>query len=209
MQAGETPNLSIDHDLHKMRQRFIAINKARMLRVSDCLNSLQQDFLKLLPLLFHTNHPLLPGYISHTTPSGLYGYKPSAQAIRLAHKRAKSFSYDERAARKREIYGLYMMGSSGTIAYTDDSDFDIWVCHKPGMETQRITDLCRKAEQIEHWAEELGLEVHFFILNPDDFRQGQNQTLSKESSGSTQHYLLLDEFIVPAWSWRDRPPSGG
>ena len=194
MQAGETPNLSIDHDLHKMRQRFSAINKARMTRVDDCLNSPQRDFLKLLPLLFHTNHPLLPGYISYTTPSGLYGYKPSAQAIRLARKRAKSFAYDERAPRKLEIYGLYMMGSSGTIAYTDDSDFDIWVCHKPGMETHRITDLCRKAEQIEHWAAELGLEVHFFILNPDDFRQGQNQTLSKESSGSTQHYLLLDEF---------------
>ncbi len=194
MRADETSNLGIDHDLHRTRQRFIAINKARMLRVDDCLNSLQRDFLRLLPLLFHTNHPLLPGYISHTTPSGIHAYKPSAKAIRLAHKRAKSFAYDERAARKLELHGLYMMGSSGTIAYTDDSDIDIWVCHQAGMETQRITDLCLKAEQIERWAAELGLEVHFFILNPEDFRQGQNQTLSKESSGSTQHYLLLDEF---------------
>ncbi len=194
MQANDIPKLGIDYDLHKMRQRFVAINKARLLRVDDCLNSLQRDFLKILPILFHTNHPLLPGYVSHTTPSGLYRYTPPATAIRLAHKKAKSFSYDERASRKLEIYGLYMMGSSGTIAHTEDSDFDIWVCHKPDIETQRISDLCHKAEQIEQWAAEFGLEVHFFILNPDDFRQGQNQTLSKESSGSTQHYLLLDEF---------------
>ena len=36
--------------------------------------------------------------------------------------------------------------------------------------------------------------MHFFVLNPNTFKQGQHDSLSSDSSGSTQHYLLLDEF---------------
>ena len=41
---------------------------------------------------------------------------------------------------------------------------------------------------------QLRLAVHFFVLDPNTFKQGQHDSLSSESSGSTQHYLLLDEF---------------
>ncbi len=86
------------------------------------------------------------------------------------------------------------MVSSGTIAYTRKSDFDIWLVHTPGLSSQQIEELTEKALGIETWAIRLRLEVHFFVLDPDTFREGQHDSLSAESSGSAQHYLLLDEF---------------
>ena len=36
--------------------------------------------------------------------------------------------------------------------------------------------------------------MHFFVFDAGRFRQGQTLSLSDESSGSSQHYLLLDKF---------------
>ena len=55
-------------DLMAVKDRFLRINRERLNRVRDALNPAQRDFIDLLPLLFHTNHPLLPGYTSATTP---------------------------------------------------------------------------------------------------------------------------------------------
>jgi adenylate cyclase class 1 len=92
------------------------------------------------------------------------------------------------------VYSLFMMGSSGTIAYSQSSDFDIWICHRPDLNEQEVAALQQKATLIEQWADTLDLEVHFFLINPQHFKQGQHADLSKESSGTAQHYLLLEEF---------------
>src|SRR5690606_2037172 len=89
---------------------------------------------------------------------------------------------------------LYLMGSSGTIAYSENSDFDIWVCIRPDLTDEEQQALLRKTEGIESWAASLGLEVHFFLMSDEGFRRGQTSSLSRESSGSAQHHLLLDEF---------------
>ena len=86
------------------------------------------------------------------------------------------------------------MGSMGTIAQSEHSDFDIWVCYDPELSGWQITELKAKCDGIEKWAEAIGLEVHFFTMNADEFRRGGVQELSSESSGTTQHHLLLEEF---------------
>ena len=95
------------------------------------LRERQRHFIELLPLLYHTNHPILPGYVSKQTPAGIPDYSPGNQTLNLAKKLAKSFTYKKRAYRKYHIQAIYMMGSTGTIAYSSDkSDFDIWVCYE-------------------------------------------------------------------------------
>ena len=86
------------------------------------------------------------------------------------------------------------MGSSGTIAHSEESDFDIWLCYDPKLNREQLEKLQQKAQGIEKWAGELGLEIHFFLINPEEFRQGGASELSSESSGSAQHILLLDDF---------------
>lgn len=181
-------------DLRAVKRRFMALNNDRLKRVYQSLRDRQKIFFELLPLLFHINHPLLPGYLSSKTPSGIADYTPGNRAIEAGRRLSKGFSYHRRAQRQFDIHALYLMGSSGTIAYSDSSDFDFWLCIRPDMGGEEQQSLARKAEGIESWAATLGLEVHFFVMSDEAFRRGEMLSLSDESSGSAQHHLLLDEF---------------
>ena len=191
-------------------KRFLAINRGRLRRVENNLTPRQRDFLDILPVLFHINHPLLPGYISKTTPFGICDYLPSSSTLRTAKRVCRSFEYDRRSAPKLLIRGLYMMGSPGTIAYSRTSDLDMWLCHDPELEPQATEQLKEKPLKIEEFAEDIGLEVYFFVFDAESLTRGETLPLSNESSGSSQHYLLLDEFyrssllvagLKPLW-WR-------
>ncbi|HFD81217.1 MAG TPA: class I adenylate cyclase [Gammaproteobacteria bacterium] len=193
------PAIDIDAlELRAVRRRFLALNKDRLQRVRESLEPRQRIFVQLLPLLFHINHPMLPGYVSKATPCGISGYAPGKRCIQSARKLARSFCYQRRAQRRYSIHALYLMGSTGTIAYSRHSDFDVWLCHRPGLPEHDVEALREKAEGIRSWAESLGLEVHFFLMDDASFRNGKHQQLSNENAGSSQHHLLLDEFYRTA-----------
>ncbi len=183
---------NIDHK--QILRTFLRLNSIRLSRTRDSLTRRQLDFLQLLPLLFHINHPLLPGFVSSQCPSGIPKYNPDKDCIRLAHRLAKSFEHKRRAYRQYDIYALYFMGSTGTIAYSDKSDFDVWVCHREDLSALELKELQLKTERITRWCNDFNLEVNFFLINTKQFRKGKIDQLSTESSGTTQHLLLLEEF---------------
>lgn len=188
-------DISIDAlEMRAVKRRFVALNNDRLRRVQDSLEPRQRVFIQLLPLLFHINHPMLPGYISNKTPCGISDYAPGKRCIQAARKLARSFNYQRRALQRHSIHALYLMGSTGTIAYSQTSDFDVWICHRPGMPEDEVRDLQEKSASIRSWAESLGLEVHFFLMDDVSFREQEHQELSDENAGSSQHHLLLDEF---------------
>jgi len=181
-------------DIRNIKKRFLAINRERLRRVQSTLRWRQRDFLELLPIFFHLNHALLPGYVSKETPCGLPMFTPSTRGLEAVKLISKSFIYKKRAPKSYDIQALFLMGSMGTIAQSDKSDFDIWVCHNPELSATELSELVAKCKAIEAWAENIGLEVHFFPMNAEQFRRGQVVELSSESSGTTQHHLLLEEF---------------
>lgn len=192
--------------LKLIKQRFLQVNEARMTRTKSALEVRQQIFLELLPLLFHVNHPMLPGYVSHQTPAGLSEYTPSKIDLERAQRLARSFVYHREPNLRRRIHALFLMGSCGTIAQSESSDFDIWVCHSDDLEPDEIQLLHGKCADIVQWAATLGLEVHFFLMEPEKFRLGEREGVSSEDCGSTQHYLLLDEFYRTALLIAGRAP---
>lgn len=219
MQSKLIPSRPIDiHDiddgvdrklLTQLKQRFMDLNRIRYERTRAGLSDRQQNFLQLLPLLFHVNHPMLPGYISHSTPAGIYHYEPGPEELRIAKIFARSFHYHrDLAEKKHSLDALFLMGSVGTIAQSDSSDLDVWVCHSLDDE-EAIRELERKCTLIGQWAEQnIHLEVHCFLMHSDDFAHRRGRQLSSEGSGSAQHFLLLDEFYrtalwlagkVPLW----------
>ncbi len=128
--------------------------------------------------------------------------------MQAARGLSRSFSYQRRAQPQYSIHAIYLMGSTGTIAYSRSSDFDIWICHRPGLSQAELAELGEKSLAIESWAESLGLEVHFFMMDDTSFRSREHQKVSEENAGSSQHHLLLDEFYrtgllvagrFPAW----------
>ncbi|MEJ2574905.1 MAG: class I adenylate cyclase [Gammaproteobacteria bacterium] len=190
-QAQSTESLAT---VSAIKQRFLLLNGERLHRAQDSMRERQRDFLDLLPLLFHVNHPILPGYVSNKCPVGVSDYRPSKRSLYAVKKIAISFDYRDTVLPRYDVYSLFMMGSSGTVAHSQASDFDIWICHRPDMGREEAAALQQKAALIEQWADTLNLEVHFFLINPRNFKEGQHGDLSKESSGTAQHYLLLEEF---------------
>jgi len=195
-------------DLHSVVQRFKNLNLLRLQRVQSFLQPRQHAFLNILPLLFHQNHPLLPGYTSSESPIGIPDFTPDKRAIQAAKQFSKSFNYKRKALLNYPIQGIFLMGSVGSIAFSKTSDMDIWLCHQPNLAASQLDELQQKATAIEVWADSLGLEVHFFLVNSETFSKGTNIPISIESSGDTQHYLLLEEFYrtaifiagrIPAW----------
>ncbi len=185
-------------DLNTIRQRFHRLHRERLRRIWLEVRPSQQEFLDLLPLLFHINHPMLPGYVNSETPIGIPDYSPHRRALDAAKKLSRSFEYKKRAQRQYHIHGVYLMGSTGTIGQSSSSDFDLWLCHDPELNDEQRQRLQQKCALIEKSAAALDLELHIFLIDPERFRQGQKSKLSRESTGSTQHSLLLEEFYRSA-----------
>ncbi|WCR45631.1 class I adenylate cyclase [Stutzerimonas stutzeri] len=194
--------------LATLRARFLAINSARLERAAQAMSTRQQQVLKLLPLLFHVNHPILPGYVSASTPAGLAHFEPDAEQLAEAQRLSRSFAYKPlRGKTLQPILGLFLMGSLGTVAQDEHSDLDVWVCHDPELTTQQIEELHRKCELLRSWAASQGSEAHFFLVDPQRFTQGQREAkLTSDDCGTTQHYLLLDEFYRTALWLGGRTP---
>ena len=183
-----------------LRKRFTQLNQTRLRRVTQALGNRQHLVLQLIPLLFDVNHPLLPGYIAGHTPHGLSGYQPDQATLLAAQTLTRSFSWRKHPAGfSAQIHGLYLMGSGGSIAQSDQSDLDIWVCHDPQLNEAERLQLASKCQLITDWAETLNCEAHFYLIDPASFSRGERHNdLSTEDCGSSQHYLLLDEFYRTA-----------
>ena len=186
--------------LTQLRARFLQINQGRLQRAMEALSTRQQLVLKLLPLLLHVNHPLLPGYVSASTPAGLSGFEPDDASLAEVQRLTRSFVYKPRRGQgAAPLHGLFLMGSLGTVAQAEQSDMDLWLCHSPNLTAQELQELRKKCEQLESWAASQGAEVHVFLVDPQRFTQGAREAqLTSEDCGTTQHYLLLDEFYRTA-----------
>jgi adenylate cyclase class 1 len=205
VQPGPLEDTPDRQNLAALRKRFVRANSDRLHRTRMALNHRQDIFLCALPLLFHCNHPVLPGFVSHSTPAGISGFKPGKADLNYAKAIARSFClsggyYGE------DIWSIFLMGSVGTLAQSSHSDFDIWLCHRPGLSQTALQELEQKCQRISKWAKTLRLDVHFFLMDCDGFRAGTQLALDTESSGSAQRLLLLDEFYRTALLLAGRQP---
>lgn len=195
------PDEGVDRkQLKQLKQRFLQLNATRLERTRAAISIRQQLFLDVLPLLLHTNHPMLPGYNGAETPAGIAYFKPNTLELSAAKMIARSFELKkDYHQRELNIDAVFLMGSVGTIAHSERSDFDVWVCHKSGIDSKRLRQLEQKCEGISQWAErELNLEAHCFLVCGEGDRNDHRNSLNAESSGSAQQHLLLDEFYRSA-----------
>ncbi|WP_102798189.1 class I adenylate cyclase [Bowmanella denitrificans] len=195
--------MNIQQNLAIRLLRVLRYNKARYERALALLPADKRPFFHILPFLLHTNHPALPGYIDDDEIAfGLTNYslrKAVNEALLQVFPQHKTLLEDIRQLwpKQRNIDSLVLMGSVGTIAQTDDSDFDYWVCIDAEQVSERGRILLQeKLHKVESWAESHGLEVHFFLSDIDKVRRNDFGEADGESSGSAQAVFLKAEFYT-------------
>ena len=179
-------------------KRFLDLNQIRLTHTLDMLTRRQQLFLNVLPLLFHGNYPALPGFSSRDCPHGIEKFYPSPELLQDARDISRSFVFNPPESDRNDILAIYLMGSPGSISFSRESDFDIWLCHHGDLSPKALKLLHKKAQAITKWAKSINLDTTIFLVNPTAFKNGISTPLSLESSGTTQHLLLLEEFFRTA-----------
>lgn len=96
------------------------------------------------------------------------------------------------------IIGIYSMGSTSFLGQNSLSDLDLWICHQSWLSEQEVEQLAHKCTLLEDWAESLGVQVSLFLVDENRFRHSQSGSLNDDDCGTSQHYLLLDEFYRSA-----------
>jgi len=190
----------ISSQIQVNRGRFEYYNKTRRDHLYSSIEKEEVlDLLEILPFLLISNYPELPGYVEYETPvTGMYKYQPSARAVTFLRSRFPSVSTIVKPENKPFIQMFALMGSGGTIAFNQDSDFDFWVCVDIGDYEQKSIDLFKKkCHAIETWAaEKFGKEVHFFLNDIARVRRNIFDDDSEETlAGSSLGELLKEEFF--------------
>ncbi|MFA0087286.1 class I adenylate cyclase [Vibrio sp. E150_011] len=179
-------------------QRLDKLNQQRIERALALMDLQGQRVFQLIPALFHFNHPIIPGYFEDSSPSGLYGFEANTLQQQFIDDIQLALGQPLPSPNDTDILGLYTMGSTSSIGQSTSSDLDIWVCISPNMPTDAREKLSNKCLLITDWAQGLGVEANFFLMDEERFRSNVSEEMTGDNCGSSQHLLLLDEFYRSA-----------
>ncbi len=157
---------------------------------------------EIIPALLSLNEPDLPGYVSGGEKGcGVYGINSSKNMKAVINKyfpetRKKRISYQRHLIKRPIVESLFIMGSIGTLAQNDKSDYDFWVCIDATRFSETDIDkLNQKTEKIARWClTKFDMEAHFFIMDIEDIKRDDFGQVDEESAGSSQKKFLKEEF---------------
>ncbi|GGQ31148.1 class I adenylate cyclase [Shewanella litoralis] len=177
-----------------LAQQLNAIRVARMLNV---LSPIQQTLFQLIPLMLQVNHPDLPGSLNAKTPCGIDFFSFSKQMIDACNTMSLAVPQDFKL-QSHAFEGVYAMGSSASFGQNPKSDVDVWLVYKSHLTIADLTLLNDKNKLLTDWFAGFDFEVNFYLVHPMQFRDTSafesSQSLGVEHSGTSQHWLLLEEF---------------
>ncbi len=179
-------------------QRLDNLNQQRIDRALALMNVQGQQVFNLIPALFHFNHPMIPGYYDQQVPFGIHSFTLNEFQKQFVSDTELTLGGKLTESAEPAILGLYTMGSTSSIGQSTSSDLDIWVCVSPDMDGASRDSLTNKCLLITDWAETLGVEANFFLMDEQRFRSNHSEEMTGDNCGSSQHLLLLDEFYRSA-----------
>jgi adenylate cyclase class 1 len=216
--AEEQTRSRIKNQLWKMTanngMRIVGLEKTAKDRVVDAF--------RLIPILIHFNHPDVPGYLDQPdAPAGIVGFWKSdfAQHIKpffpgiFIRELTESEDGDVPA-----VKSLLTIGSAGTVAYNDSSDFDYWVClDRKEMDVRRREMMKEKLSRVtDYLAARYEVEANFYLVEASDLTPELLKGPESETEGEVAPNFLKDELYrtllhvcgaAPAW-WAAPPGVG-
>lgn len=180
---------------------FLANNERRVSWGKLKLGAKASEFFDILPLLLHSeffDHAI--GLYPAAPPCRVTAYQPCHSALALARRYFPTAALPDERIDAVPIEAIYTIGSLGTVAQSEDSDIDYWLCCALSqLAEQDVEGLQQKCEAIQDWAaQEFGLEVHFFLMDSKRVRENNFGASDNESSGTAQAAMLKEEFYRTA-----------
>ena len=210
---GQIAMLIFSEFIHYGESKFFRQNRVSLLTAFDLFKPKQSDLFQIIPYLLHENVTLpgMPQSCEARTPCGIHDYYPPPEVLDIVTQYRKNGPPDCRYQADAAIEGLFTIGSVGSMAQTNDSDIDYWVCLKENkMDAAGLALLKKKLEVIEQYAwDQFDIQVTFFVVDIDRAKRNDFGDSSVESSGSAQALLLKEEFYrtmihvagkLPLWS---------
>lgn len=195
--------IDLEKKITRNNNIFNLYNEKRKALFKEISPKESSQILYLLPWLLSINHKKCPGYLpDFKAKFKVFGIESVPEIRKKEAVFKTAFKVEDSGqlyVQGRETYiieGVYTIGSIGTIAQTAYSDCDIWVCvdfEKLGRKNRQF--LTQKINLIKDWFDEnCKIPVYFFISDINDIKSGYFGKLDKESSGSAQKNILMEEF---------------
>ncbi|MFH1136372.1 MAG: class I adenylate cyclase [Pseudomonadota bacterium] len=166
-----------------------------------------------IPLLLQMNHQSLPGYDeTDSTPRGVWGFENTAFFTNAMRQHPELVSEWRHTGRVQApvIQSLFLMGSSGSVGHTSQSDLDYWVCLDRRQFKPAAWDLFhQKLDVVSTWAQKAhNTEVNFFPVDLADLADNRIGDLGDDPMGRITPLFIKEEVYrtllpvsgkIPLW----------
>lgn len=187
-------------DVIDARDSFLSWNNYQLGQLIEGYDLAQQSALKLLPLLFHVNHRLLPGYHSPDTLNGIYNYQPDSATLAEAKRINKRFSYDEKIVIKNApIDSIFIQSPifGGQLV--------LWVILNDSVTLEFKKDIETKLSRVITWLKSRNIDAQGRILSERYFSKAS--LFNKLKTGFSSAALFLDCFYSESYLMAGKYPA--
>ncbi len=196
--------------IHYGEIKFYKQNTQSLLTAFDIFKPRQSDLFQIIPYLLHENISLagMKDRFHPDTPYGIYGYLPGRDTLGIVRQYSGSRKISAARPSTMFIEGVFTIGSIGSMAQSNDSDIDYWICIQENkMNKTRLKLLKEKLARLETWAlQQFKIQVTFFLVDLARARNNNFGDSTFESSGSAQTRLLKEEFYRTMIYVAGKPP---
>ncbi len=151
-------------DVSQVQKLFQTHNRSRIERLIELAPNKKQAFFQLLPLLFHTNEPEMPGF-TLGAPQGLVEYQPTKRTLDAAKTLQRSFNFKQHAFLEYPLQGLYLINDYGSVYYPENPEYDLLLIHAANLSEDEIKHLNDKLDRIVKWALTFDIRLNTQLVN--------------------------------------------
>jgi adenylate cyclase, class 1 len=174
------------------RQAFIKRNKNCLQIYLRQLPVSQAAAIQLLPLIFHVNSRLLPGYNGPDAPYGVYGYEPEKNIIGLARKLSARFHMEQTGVLSNAPIEAVFIKYSFL-----KNKMSMWLVHAPEIKSTQLDTLEDKLHRVNAWLRSRDLEMQANLISAAGFAQHGLRNDANEYFASAS--LFLDSFYTESF----------
>ncbi len=122
----------------------------------------QQRAISLLPLLFHANIPMLPGYNGVDVPAGIEEYAPDEESLKIAGHLYSNFSHTSENQPQASISSVLIQSCFIT------GEKILWIIYKSNLTREDVEKLNYKTSMITKWLSRQGVRLKYLLSRADE-----------------------------------------